>query len=82
MQLYMNLQYLPSCFSININLTGYSVYVNCLPNLVYIMRGCCEIENLLLCALFAALTAVSVYLPKIPIPGTPLMFTFQTFLCS
>lgn len=36
-------------------------------------------KNLLLCALFAALTAVSVYLPKIPIPGTPLMFTFQTF---
>ena len=36
-------------------------------------------KNLLLCALFAALTAVSVFLPKIPIPGTPLMFTFQTF---
>ncbi len=36
-------------------------------------------RNLLLCALFAALTAVSVFLPKVPIPGTPLMFTFQTF---
>jgi len=36
-------------------------------------------KNLLLCALFAALTAASVFLPKIPIPGTPLMFTFQTF---
>jgi biotin transport system substrate-specific component len=36
-------------------------------------------RNLLLCALFAAMTAVSVFLPKIPIPGTPLMFTFQTF---
>jgi len=36
-------------------------------------------RSLLLCALFAALTAASVFLPKIPIPGTPLMFTFQTF---
>jgi biotin transport system substrate-specific component len=36
-------------------------------------------KHLLFCALFAALTAVSVFLPKIPIPGTPLMFTFQTF---
>ena len=38
-----------------------------------------RLKNLLLCALFAALTAASVFLPKIPIPGTPLMFTFQTF---
>jgi len=38
-----------------------------------------KLKNLLLCALFAALTAVSTFLPKIPIPGTPLMFTFQTF---
>ena len=36
-------------------------------------------KNLMLCALFAALTAASTFLPKIPIPGTPLMFTFQTF---
>lgn len=36
-------------------------------------------RQLLLCALFAALTAASVFLPKVPIPGTPLMFTFQTF---
>ena len=35
-------------------------------------------KQLLLCALFAAVTAASVFLPKIPIPGTPLMFTFQT----
>jgi biotin transport system substrate-specific component len=36
-------------------------------------------KNLLLCALFAALTAASTFLPKIPIGGTTLMFTFQTF---
>lgn len=37
-------------------------------------------KQLLLCALFAAATAASVFLPKIPIPGTPLMFTFQTLI--
>ena len=37
-------------------------------------------KQLLLCALFAAATAASVFLPKIPIPGTPLMFTFQTLV--
>lgn len=37
-------------------------------------------KQLLLCALFAAMTAASVFLPKIPIPGTPLMFTFQTLV--
>jgi biotin transport system substrate-specific component len=35
-------------------------------------------KQLLLCALFAAVTAASVFLPKIPIPGTTIMFTFQT----
>ena len=39
-----------------------------------------KIRQLLLCALFAAMTAASVFLPRVPIPGTPLMFTFQTFV--
>ncbi len=37
-------------------------------------------RQLFVCALFAAMTAASVFLPRIPIPGTPLMFTFQTFV--
>ena len=37
-----------------------------------------KIKQLLLCALFAALTAIG-SLIKIPIPGTPLLFTLQTF---
>ena len=35
-------------------------------------------KQLLLCALFAALTAAGIFV-KIPIPGTILMFTLQTF---
>jgi biotin transport system substrate-specific component len=36
-------------------------------------------RQLLLCALFAALTAVGALMPRIPIPGTPLVITMQTF---
>ena len=35
-------------------------------------------KQLILCALFAALTAAGSFI-RIPIPGTPLLFTFQTF---
>ena len=35
-------------------------------------------KQLLFCALFAAVTAASVFLPKVPLPGTTIMFTFQT----
>ena len=35
-------------------------------------------KQLLLCALFAAMTAVGIFI-KIPIPGTMLVFTMQTF---
>lgn len=36
-------------------------------------------KHLTLCALFAALTAIGALLPRIPIPGTPLVITMQTF---
>ena len=35
-------------------------------------------KQLLLCAMFAALTAIGSFI-KIPIPGTPMLFTMQTF---
>lgn len=38
-----------------------------------------KIKYLLICALFAALTAAGAIFIKIPIPGTMLVFTFQTF---
>lgn len=38
-----------------------------------------KIRQMLICALFAALTAAGAIFIKIPIPGTMLVFTFQTF---
>ena len=35
-------------------------------------------RQMILCALFAALTAAGIFV-KIPIPGTPMSFTLQTF---
>ena len=35
-------------------------------------------KSMILCALFAALTAAGAFI-RIPIPGTPLLFTLQTF---
>ena len=37
-----------------------------------------KLKSMILCALFAALTAAGAFL-RIPIPGTPLLFTLQTF---
>ncbi len=47
--------------------------------LVYIFGGAMKIKQLLICAFFAALTAAGAIFIKIPIPGTMLVFTFQTF---
>ncbi|MFA5675311.1 MAG: biotin transporter BioY [Christensenellales bacterium] len=38
-----------------------------------------KIRQLLICALFAALTAAGAVFIKVPVPGTMLIFTFQTF---
>jgi len=37
-------------------------------------------RQLVLCALFAALTGIGAFAPRIPIPGTPLVITMQTFV--